>query len=181
MPENTCGTLFYCFLTTANIGTRFHAGIGFVLQPQSYLQNGGGFAARTFYDFVFFLIIIIILLHIIFGIILETFRALRKKAFETEHDIANICFICGVERDTLEKKSINFNQHCKEEHNVWDYVDYMITIRLKNIQDLNATNSYVKEHLESNNIAWLPVEEETKEDHLDEGEHDKSVNSSVFK
>jgi hypothetical protein len=45
----------------------------------------------------------------------------------------------------------------------------MITLRLKDAQDLNATNSLAKERLEEKNIVWLPahvngVEEEEEEE-----------------
>jgi hypothetical protein len=40
----------------------------------------------------------------------------------------------------------------------------MITLRLKDAQDLNATHSYAKEQLEMKSIAWLPVKEVNMEE-----------------
>lgn len=126
--------------------------------PANYLIN------RFFFDFTFFTVVVIVLKKVLFGIILDTFRELRKKQFKTDTDIANICFICEVEKDECEKNNISFKEHCEKEHNVWEYVNYMITLRLTDAQDMNATNSYCKEQLEAKNITWLPVKETSKED-----------------
>lgn len=158
-----CSSLFYCLLTVSNLGLRKHAGIGQYLKPVSFFDHIGSYFNRWFYDFTFYILIVIIMLHIVFGIILDTFRDLRKKAYDTEYDIANKCFICGVERDELEKDNKNFQEHCNVFHNTWDYVDYMITLRLKDAQELNAINSYAKEQLEIKNISWLPVHINDKE------------------
>ncbi len=110
------------------------------------------------------------MLKIIFGIILDTFRMLREKEFKTEKDLLNRCFICNVDRDNLEKNSINFEHHCEKEHFIWDYAYYIMTLRLKNAQDLNANNSYVKQQIENKSISWFPAnsmgeEQEEHEEH----------------
>jgi hypothetical protein len=105
------------------------------------------------------MIIVIVLTHIVFGIILDTFTELRMEQYQYENDTANVCFICGIKRDDCEKNNKNFDEHREKEHNVWDYANYMITLRLKDAQDLNATNSYAKEQLELKNIAWIPEKE----------------------
>lgn len=96
------------------------------------------------------------MLKIIFGIIVDTFRMLREKEFKKERDIINRCFICNIEKDVLEKNSINFEEHCKKDHFIWDYAYYIITLRLQDSQDLNANNSYVKEQIEIKSISWFP-------------------------
>ncbi len=73
----------------------------------------------------------------------------------------NICFICGIKKDECEKDNENFDEHCNKKHNIWEYVNYMITLRLKDAQDLNSTNSYAKEQLEDKNISWLPYHQPT--------------------
>jgi hypothetical protein len=128
---------------------RWKAGIGRVLQSISFMSNALEFIFnRWFYDLSFFFFWDVILKHILFGIILDTFRNLRKKQFETDYDKANICFICEIQKDECEKNNINFNDHVENEHN--------ITLRVKESQDLNAINSYAKEQLEAKSISWLP-------------------------
>jgi len=102
------------------------------------------------------MIIVIVLIHIVFGIILDTFCELRKKQFEYDYDIQNICFICNISRDECEKNNKNFDEHREKEHNVWDYNNYMISLRLQNSQDLNNMNSYALNELMKKNIGWIP-------------------------
>ncbi len=101
---------------------------------------------------------------IIFGIILDTFRVLREKEFKSEKDKLNRCFICNVDKDTLEKNSINFEDHCSIEHNLWDYAYYIISLRIQNKQNLNAINSYVKDQIESKKITWFPNQSYLKDE-----------------
>ena len=35
---------------------------------------------------------------------------------------ANTCFICDIDREDFEQIGLNFKQHIKEDHNMWDYV-----------------------------------------------------------
>jgi hypothetical protein len=117
-----------------------------VLQNVSLRDRPGFYIVhRLLYDFTFFVVIVIVLKKVLFGIILDTFRELRKKQFQTDSDIANICFICEIEKDECEKNNKSFKEHCENEHNIWEYANYMITLRLKDSQDLNAVNSYAKE------------------------------------
>ena len=85
--------------------------------------------------------------------------------------MANICFICEVQKDDCEKNNINFADHCNKDHNIWEYANYMITLRLKDSQDLNAINSYAKDKLEAKRTNWLPVKEKLNND-LDEEEEE---------
>jgi hypothetical protein len=157
-------------LFVVNQGFRWKAGIGRSLQRTSFLDNPTGFFFNKFlFDFTFFLIIVIVLKKVLFGIILDTFRDLRKKQFKTDMDVSNICFICELEKDECEKNNFNFTDHCEKDHNIWDYVNYMITLRLKDSQDLNANNSYAKDQLEAKKIAWFPISK--KENHEEHGGH----------
>ena len=41
------------------------------------------------------------------GIIIDTFAVLREEEEKKKNDFENYCFICGIDRDTLDKKSDN--------------------------------------------------------------------------
>jgi hypothetical protein len=56
---------------------------------------------KIIFDLTFFLIVIVILLNIIFGIIIDTFAELRDKKHSMEEDMKNICFICNINRQTV--------------------------------------------------------------------------------
>ena len=92
-PKNGlyCTTLFNCFISTLNKGTRAQGGIGTALGQPADSQ----YAYRIIFDMGYFIIIIIILLKIIFGIIIDTFAELRDIKKEQIKNLEETCFICG--------------------------------------------------------------------------------------
>ena len=75
---------------------------------------------------------------------------------------------------------INFDDHINNTHNCWDYVEYMISIKLKDIEELNALNQYVREKIERNDISFLPTYKDNliKLNNLNNFEENKLVVSS---
>jgi len=106
---------------------------------------------------MFFIVLILILLNIIFGIIIDTFAELSEEQRKMEHDKHEKCFICGESKANLEKKSIDFHKHIQEEHSIWNYVDYLIMLKFVDAQETNAINSYVIEMVNDKKIAWFPA------------------------
>ena len=51
---------------------------------------------RVLYDFMFFLLIIVIILNIVFGIIIDTFAQIRDHKHSIEEDSIRTCMICGI-------------------------------------------------------------------------------------
>ena len=75
----------------------------------------------------FFLLVITILLNVIFGIIIDTFAELREKSGQQSEDMKNVCFICGLNRQTLDRDTEEgFDAHSMEDHEVWNYVYFLI-------------------------------------------------------
>ena len=67
----------------------------------------------------------------------------------------------------MEKNGHNFNEHREKTHNLWNYVNYMISLKFADLHDLNAINSYAREKMDNKNISWLPT-------YKDEGKNDGS-------
>lgn len=58
-----------------------------------------------------------ILLNILFGIIIDTFAQLRDDKDTVEDDIRNVCFICGIDRTTIELETEEgFDFHTEKDH-----------------------------------------------------------------
>ncbi len=87
-----------------------------------------------------------LLLNIIFGIIIDTFGKLREDASERKHMMTNYCFVCGLSKDVFEAVSYSekdvariaakssvpvYTEHIKNEHNMWDYVFFVIYLKMK--------------------------------------------------
>lgn len=53
------------------------------------------------------------------GIIIDTFADMRATGKEITEDNNNRCFICSLPRETFERQNINFHEHIKRDHNMW--------------------------------------------------------------
>lgn len=78
------------------------------------------YVKQFFYDMGFVLIVPIILIQIVFGIVIDSFGELYLSNQTLKDDIVNVCFICELERDSLEKEGISFEQHIQYDHN-WEF------------------------------------------------------------
>ena len=155
-PDEMCKSLLYCFLTMINNGMRWHCGVGKITRSESYILHFWSFIHRFCFDLLFFWLIEVVMLKIVYGIILDSFSELRQAHNLIEKDMTNNCFICNLDKDECEKNNINFNEHCEQVHNVWDYVFYMITLRMNDPANLNAINSRNRQKIMEKKIDWLP-------------------------
>ena len=87
---------------------------------------------------------------------MDSFNELRQAHNLIEKDMANNCFICNLDKDKCEKYNINFKEHCEEVHNIWDYVFYMITLRIKEPSSLNAIDLRNRQKILEKQVDWLP-------------------------
>lgn len=72
-------------------------------------------------------------------------------------DRKNNCFICDQERTIFEKNSIFFETHTEKEHNLWNYLFYIVYLKKKDPIDYNGTESYIYEKYEKDDISWFPI------------------------
>merc|ERR1711934_643080 len=75
-------------------------------------------------------IVNVIMLNILFGIIVDTFGQLRATKAESDKDISNICYICGLDRQTLDRKGNGFAIHIETDHQKWNYIKYIVRLSL---------------------------------------------------
>uniref|UniRef100_A0A3B5A7S7 Ion transport domain-containing protein n=1 Tax=Stegastes partitus TaxID=144197 RepID=A0A3B5A7S7_9TELE len=152
--ERACDTLLMCIVTVLNHGLRNGGGVGDVLRKPS--KNEPLFPARVVYDLLFYFIVIIIVLNLIFGVIIDTFADLRSEKQKKEEILKTTCFICGLERDKFDNKTVSFEEHIKLEHNIWNYLYFIVLVREKNKTDYTGPESYVAHMIKDNNLDWFP-------------------------
>ena len=155
--DNYCKTLIFSFLNAIDSGLRARGGIGDTANRISFLKNKKHYIIRLILDDIFFLLIVIIMIDMVFGIIIKSFDELRHRSQKYQKDRKNYCYICHSNRDSLEKIRINFKEHIKESHYLWNYVEYMISLKMKDIHDLNDVNQYIREKIDKKDITWLPT------------------------
>lgn len=153
-----CDSLARCFMTLLAYGMRQGGGIGDVLNPPNFFGSNTEGYLRMLYDFMNFLILIILFLNIVFGIILDTFGELREKRDAIEEDQLGKCFICGLEQSAFDRVgSGGFENHHEFEHHMWDYLFYMHYVKLKPTDSHNGSEGYVKECMDNCEPNFFPV------------------------
>ena len=111
---NYCPNLLVCTANVMTVGLR-KGDIGEYMNDKAI--EDPLFTWQLIYSFLFWVLIIIILLNIIFGIIIDTFGELRTAHLAIKQNMENMCFISRIDRFTLDTKGNGFEQHVKEEQN----------------------------------------------------------------
>lgn len=151
-----CDTYFRCFMNTINLGLRGGGGISDYMLLRGD-ENARGFTGRFFFDLLFFIFVNLILLGIFFGIIVDSFAEFRDNMNKRQKDTKNICFTCGLDRPTLEKKGIDFEDHIKF-HDIWNYFFYILYLKWKPQNYYDGIDIYVDKMIQNNyENEWLPL------------------------
>ena len=111
-----CKSLWECFFTTFDYTFKSGGSLGGLLvDPDSYeymdatgnmaIANGQLNIYRLLFDDSFKIIMLMIIINMVAGIIINTFGALKEILKQKEEDIQGVCFICGLEREKLDKSS----------------------------------------------------------------------------
>ncbi|NXY38614.1 ITPR3 protein, partial [Pomatorhinus ruficollis] len=62
----------------------------------------------------------------------------------------------GLERDKFDNKTVSFEEHIKYEHNMWNYLYFIVLVRVKNKTDYTGPESYVAQMIKNKNLDWFP-------------------------
>lgn len=144
-----------CYMSVVNIGLLFGGGFGDYTEQESYGTQK--YLVKYVLDVSFFLIVKIILYNILFGIIIDTFAQLREQKNFMDRDKKNICFICSLDRFIFDKESEGgFTRHISKDHNLWQYVYYIVHLQSKDSSEFTGIESYVASLYQFANISWLP-------------------------
>eukprot|EP00760_Papus_ankaliazontas_P013907 PhM_4_TR15917/c0_g2_i1/m.26276/K04959/ITPR2; inositol 1,4,5-triphosphate receptor type 2 len=155
-----CSSLFWCTMILLSYGLRQGGGIGDVEAPPDWNAPDDDIYGRIIYDFAFFTIMIIIFLNILFGIIIDTFAELRESREAMAADQTGSCFICGIEKSTLDRRGAThggFEHHYHHDHNMWQYLYFMHYLTLKPYDELSGQEHYVHAMIMRNEIGFFPI------------------------
>lgn len=149
-----CGNILDCFVSTFNVGLRLGGGIGEGIGKVDPSEEK--YYPRLAFDFAFFVIVIIVLLNIFFGIIIDTFAQLRDERRDRWLALNTKCFICGLDRSAIELHSKGWTHHFMESHSPMAYLAFIIYVKDKESTECSGLEKYVKERIESKNIDFFP-------------------------
>ena len=69
----------------------------------------------------------------------------------------NTCFICNIGRETFERNSDGFERHIEKDHNLWQYVYFIMHLQNKDSTEHTGIESYVMDRYLNDDISWLPI------------------------
>ncbi len=168
-----CTQMESCFLAHMHYGMLFGGGIGDYLageQGTLGMDSGGAsgyltkdnVASRIIYEMAFFIIVIVLMMNIVFGIIVDTFGELRDEHNQRDNFLRQFCFMCGLNRSVFDanvsKGSTNYDNHIASEHNLWDYVFFLIYLEHKDEDEYTGVETYVSAKILDDDITWIPNE-----------------------
>ncbi|CAD8133483.1 unnamed protein product [Paramecium octaurelia] len=180
--QEYCNEFWRCLITTFDWTFKFTGSIGAHLQDPATLeelqkqavQQGDEDASydyvnadqtaiyyeRFFFDNLFNIMLVFILLNMIQGIIIDTFSSLREDLAEKNKDMEFKCFVCGFDMETLDKSSDSdkgFAFHIKYEHHMWNYVFYFAYLQFKDPTEYDGNETFVSNKMENLDLGWLPI------------------------
>ncbi|RUP51637.1 hypothetical protein BC936DRAFT_146851 [Jimgerdemannia flammicorona] len=123
-----CDSVLQCFVTVLSHGVRAGGGIGDILEPPA---DGQPFGWRVLFEMSFFLIVVIFLLNVIFGIIFDTFGQLRAAFVALSIYLGCIGKFSpsGTDRSTVQQDMNNGSLLCQRLQNlVWMSICFEISV-----------------------------------------------------
>jgi len=169
-----CESLLDCFFVTTHQGLLFSGINGEWLEKENHVEaNKAKYLARFAFEISFFVIVVIIFLNVVFGIIIDTFAAMRQVTLEKVEDMRNTCFVCSLDRYLIDRNSdLGFDAHIRTEHNMWGYMYYIVYLARKDTTEYTGIESTVAAMIAEENIAWFPLHKAICLDKKDAGELD---------
>ncbi|EDV29875.1 uncharacterized protein TRIADDRAFT_52741 [Trichoplax adhaerens] len=153
-PEYKCDHMFTCFMFHLNSGLRSGGGIGDTIDP----ADGDLYEyERIAFDFTFFFFVIVILLAIVQGLIIDAFGELRDKQESVKEDLENKCFICGIGKEHFDKVPHGFDIHVEKEHNLANYMFFLLHLIEKPETEYTGQESYVWGLYQQRRWEFFPV------------------------
>ncbi|XP_014664679.1 PREDICTED: ryanodine receptor-like isoform X2 [Priapulus caudatus] len=151
--EHKCHTMAACFLFHLYVGVRAGGGIGDEIEA----PDGDQQMFRFVFDITFFFFVIVILLAIIQGLIIDAFGELRGQLEQVKEDMESQCFICGIGKEYFDKIPHGFDTHVLKEHDLANYLFFLMYLIDKPETDYTGQETYVWELYQKRSWDFFPV------------------------
>ncbi|XP_053540880.1 ryanodine receptor 2 isoform X2 [Ictalurus punctatus] len=139
-PDMKCDDMLTCYMFHMYVGVRAGGGIGDQIEDPA----GDEYEIyRIIFDITFFFFVIVILLAIIQGLIIDAFGELRDQQEQVKEDMETKCFICGIGNDYFDTVPHGFETHTLQEHNLANYLFFVMYLINKDETEHTGQESYV--------------------------------------
>jgi len=140
---------------------RNSGGVGDRVEEATQRSGGTLSLSLDVFNFLFFVVICIFLLNIILGTIIDTFCELREQNERLAEDKRNLCFICGINKETFDRNSKDrvsgFTSHVSNDHRIWSYLQYLVHIWEQPQKEDDGVEHYIRSLIENGDTSWFPV------------------------
>lgn len=169
----SCNTMGDCTLMTIYLGMREDIGqsIAEVSPPDpgkhmsklQLEQHNEHFYGRIAFDLSFFVLITTIGMNILFGIIVDTFGALRDAVQERETYRKRTTFIGSLDRSDIDKAArtegilSGFDYMENDRQDKWNYMYFVFYLRRKDPINYSGPETRINKLIHDEDISWLPI------------------------
>mmetsp|Transcript_18229 Transcript_18229/g.40997 ORF Transcript_18229/g.40997 Transcript_18229/m.40997 type:complete len:421 (+) Transcript_18229:358-1620(+) len=188
--EEYCSNMFQCFFAYLFNSMRGE-GLRDVMVDAVFWGNladmawqEGNMLFRVLWDMAFQFVFLYILIAIITGIVIDAFSGLRDEKEAADQDLQTKCFVCNLDRFTLDQKGQGFDKHIQTEHNPRWYLFFLLHLyNARPRSKLTGQEMHVlrkvwpEEQGQKRSFAWLPREKTVSL--VDDGEEGQRAASEV--
>ncbi|XP_077586244.1 ryanodine receptor 2 [Stigmatopora nigra] len=154
LHDMKCDDMLTCYMFHMYVGVRAGGGIGDEIEDPA----GDDFEVeRIVFDITFFFFVVVILLAIIQGLIIDAFGELRDQQEQVKKDMETKCFICGIGNEYFDKVPHGFETHTLQEHNLANYLFFLMYLINKDETEHTGQESYVWKMYQERCWEFFPV------------------------
>ncbi|XP_051937189.1 ryanodine receptor 2 [Hippocampus zosterae] len=149
-----CNDMLTCYMFHMYVGVRAGGGIGDEIEDPA---GDDSEVERIVFDITFFFFVVVILLAIIQGLIIDAFGELRDQQEQVKEDMETKCFICGIGNEYFDKVPHGFETHTLQEHNLANYLFFLMYLINKDETEHTGQESYVWKMYQERCWEFFPV------------------------
>ena len=179
LPSYDCFRFSNCYFTLCDQTIKNSNGI------INYLTEDGLYSSKTLWsnprfwiDNWFAIIDWTLVIQMFCGIIIDTFLSQRETNKEMEDDKNNVCFICGLNKNELNKcysgSEFGYNEHIRLDHYFWNYMFAIFNVTLDDNPDMIFLDKIIKEGYENKQYSsFMPYKKCLKQNQKKENEEEE--------
>ena len=156
LKENQCQELIQCYLTHISYGIRSGGGIGEHLPRHYFGRENNREYYRMIFDLMWYFFVNLLMLNVILGVIVDTFKEMRQENDSQEYDKENVCFVCGINRNQARSLGLDFYEHINKDHDIWNYAFFLINLQILQGKDMNTYELYVDNQIKNQSTSFFP-------------------------
>mmetsp|Transcript_13881 Transcript_13881/g.21919 ORF Transcript_13881/g.21919 Transcript_13881/m.21919 type:complete len:213 (-) Transcript_13881:505-1143(-) len=150
-----CENLWNCFFVFFNTGIRSGGDLADIVY-ETFVSSDSLFYEQIFFLVGFYIVVGVLLFNMVTGLILDTFSSEREGETARKEKLDNEAFISGLQRTYCNEKGISFKLLNETDQSVWNYLFYILYLRIKDRQEYSGVENYVAKRLSENDPSWFP-------------------------